>query len=307
MNIVILGGSGFLGQRLAARLLSGGHLVTAVARGTRPAGLAVPVHYLQATMDDAQALEPVLREADYLLHLAWDTTPGTSQLQPVLEASVNLMPTVRLLEQLQRQSHCALLFVSSGGAVYSGAVECPWSEQAGLGPSSYYGAAKLGAEQMLRAYHAQTGNTVLIVRPSNIYGPGQRLKRQFGVIPTIMQCLRDGQPFEVWGDGNAVRDYLYVDDFEEFVMALLGNSWRRPAFEIFNAGSGHGATVNELCSLLETVTGASLARCYRDMRAVDRRNVLLDSRKAAQRLGWQATTSLEAGVRATWDWFVTQP
>jgi UDP-glucose 4-epimerase len=148
MNSVILGGNGFLGQGLAAHLVSAGHHLTAVARGTRPPGLATPTHYLQAAMDDSQALEPVLRDADFLLHLARDTTPGTSPLQPVLEASSNLLPTLRLLEQLQRQSRCVLLFVSSGGTVYSGSAECPWAESTALGPSSYYGAAKVAAEQL---------------------------------------------------------------------------------------------------------------------------------------------------------------
>ncbi len=90
-------------------------------------------------------------------------------------------------------------------------------ESSSIAPRSYYGAAKCAVEHLFRAYHAQTGHTVLIVRPPNIYGPGQLPKRQFGIVPTLMRCAQDGTEFEIWGDGSTIRDFLYIDDFERFI------------------------------------------------------------------------------------------
>lgn len=305
-TIAIVGSAGFLGHRLAMRLARAGYRVYSIARSASQGLLPSGVHHLQATMDDMQAMAPVLARADYLLHLAWDTTPGTSQLQPVLEATNNLLPTLRLLEQLQNYPDCRLLFISSGGAIYSERSAAPWPEHAELAPRSYYGAAKLAIEHMLGAYHAQTGNNFIIIRPSNIFGPGQESRRMFGVIPTLMHCLLHNKQFDIWGDGNDLRDYLFIDDFEEFILRLLTSTADFSSYEIFNAGSGHGVSLNELCSHLEAVSGKQLARCHVSRRSVDKNDVILDSDKARHMLGWHATTSLRQGLDTTWKWFLKQ-
>ncbi len=124
MRIAVLGARGFLGQRLVRSLSRAGHQVTAVSRGPQSAELPHGVRYVQATIDDSLALEPVLSESDFAIHLAWDTTPGTSQGQPSLEVSTNLMASARLIEIMQRQPQCAMVFVSSGGAIYADSDEC---------------------------------------------------------------------------------------------------------------------------------------------------------------------------------------
>lgn len=301
MRIAILGANGFLGQRLMRSLSLAGHQVTAVSRGPESVGLPEGARYIQATIDDSVALEPILRQADFAIHLAWDTTPGTSQAQPVLEVSTNLMASARLIEIMQREPQCRLVFVSTGGAIYADSDEL-LEESSPVAPRSYYGAAKYAVEQMLRAYHAQTGHTVLVVRPPNVYGPGQVPKRQFGIVPTLMRCAQENKEFEIWGDGSTIRDYLYVHDFESFIEALLSYAWPESSFECFNAGSGGSVSINQLCAAVERVTGRSMQRCFRPARSVDARAVMLSSAKAREVLHWKACTSLEDGLRETWSW-----
>lgn len=301
MRIAILGARGFLGQRLVHSLSRAGHQVTAVSRGPESAGLPEGAEYVQATIDDSVALAPVLSEADFAIHLAWDTTPGTSQAQPALEVSTNLMASARLIEIMQRQPQCRLVFVSSGGAIYANS-DSMLEESSPVTPRSYYGAAKCAVEQMLCAYHAQTGHTVLIVRPPNIYGPGQVPKRQFGIVPTLMRCAREGTDFEIWGDGSTIRDYLYVDDFERFIKALISYGWPRSSFECFNAGSGASVSIDQLCAAVERVTGHNVHRDYQPARSVDARTVILSSAKAREVLHWKAETALDDGLRETWSW-----
>lgn len=301
MRIVILGARGFLGQRLVHSLSRAGHQITAVSRAPESTGLPEGARYVQATIDDHVALRPILSDADFAIHLAWDTTPGTSQAQPVLEVNTNLMASARLIEMMQNHPRCQLMFVSSGGAIYADS-DSMLEESSPVAPRSYYGAAKCAVEQMLHAYHTQTGHTALIVRPPNIYGPGQVPKRQFGIVPTLMRCAQYGTEFEIWGDGSTIRDYLYIDDFERFVHALLAYDWQPSTFECMNAGSGAPVSINQLCNAVERATGRQVRRAFRPARHVDPRAVMLSSAKARERLQWEPTTSLDAGLRETWSW-----
>lgn len=301
MRITVLGARGFLGHRLVHSLSRAGHEVIAVSRGPEPANLPTGTRYVQATIDDSAALEPVLATSDYAIDLAWDTTPGTSQRQPVLEVSANVLPHARLIEMLQRCERCRFVFISSGGAIYADS-NSPLDESSPIAPRSYYGATKYSVEQLLHAYHAQSGHTVLIVRPPNVYGPGQVPKRQFGIIPTLMRCALHGAEFEIWGDGETVRDYLYIDDFENFTGSLLAHNWPAASFECFNAGSGSGLSIKQLSAAVETVSGRPISVRYRSSRSVDTRSVVLAVHKARDLLHWRALIPIGEGLRNTWTW-----
>lgn len=301
MRIAVLGARGFLGQRLLHSLSRAGHEVIAVSRGPEPADLPAGTRYVQATIDDSAALEPVLAISDYAIDLAWDTTPGTSQRQPVLEVSANVLPHARLIEMLQRCERCRFVFISTGGALYAGS-DTLLDESSPLAPRSYYGAAKCAVEQMLHAYQAQTGHTALVVRPPNVYGPGQIPKRQFGIVPTLMRCAITGSEFEIWGDGEAIRDYLFIEDFERFIDSLVTRNSAETGFECFNAGGGAPLSINELCNAVERVAERRVRRRFHPPRRVDSRAVMLNAARARKLLDWEASTSIDEGLRKTWSW-----
>ncbi|MGI9237277.1 MAG: NAD-dependent epimerase/dehydratase family protein [Woeseiaceae bacterium] len=306
MKILILGATGFLGQLVTARLAKDGHELVCLVRnyviGNAQTNVTPNITYVQATLDDTKALLEHAGSADFVLHFAWDTTPGTSKGQPVVEAVNNLLPTFRFLEQLHTVSACPLVFVSSGGAVYDDALDGKATEVSPLNPKSYYGAGKVSVEMFLRAYAAQTDHPVVIVRPANVYGPGQRIKRQFAIVPTLMQAIRDGSTFTIWGTGKATRDYLYADDFAEF-FALLTRT-QHEGVNTFNVASQSSCSINDLCELLEQVSAKPLSLERLPERGVDLSGVNFDCSHAAAELGWQATTDLKAGLTKTWEWFL---
>lgn len=302
MKILALGATGFLGEHVVSRLAGEGHRIVCLVRNTADTNPGPQVEYVQATLDDAQVISENARDADFLLHFAWDTTPGSSKAQPTVETVNNLLPTFRLLELLHSTSGCQLVFVSSAGAVYDERNVACASESSPLFPKSYYGAGKLAAEMFLRAYSAQTGYPVVIARPSNVYGPGQRAKRQFAIVPTLMRAIDTGSTFKIWGTGEATRDYLYVDDFAEFFVAVTARQWR--GVHTFNVSSQRSCSVSELCSLLEKVSGKHLSLEYVPERGVDLRGLDIDSSRAREQLEWSATTDLEEGLTRTWDWFI---
>jgi UDP-glucose 4-epimerase len=302
LKILMLGATGFLGGRVTARLASEGHQIVCLVRNARKRKALPNVEYVQATLDDTQAIAENAKDADYLLHFAWDTTLGTSRGQPTIEAINNLLPTFRLLEQLHSVSNCQLVFVSSGGAVYDDTNASTVTESSALSPKSYYGAGKVAVEMFLRAYSAQTDHPVVIVRPANVYGPGQRIKRQFAIVPTLMQAMNDNSTFEVWGDGEATRDYLFIDDFAEFFSLLVAKKWA--GVNIFNLASQESCSINDLCDALQKISGNELSLEYLPERGVDLHGVSFDCTHAQSELGWRARTNLEAGLRETWEWFV---
>ena len=302
MKILLLGASGFLGQLVGTRLAGEGHDVVGLARNTAGIEPQANVTYVQATLSDAAALREHAGDADFLLHFACDTTPGTSKGQPVAEANNNLLPTFRMLEALHEVTACPLVFVSSAGAVYDDGLCGRATESAPLSPKSYYGAGKLAIEMFLRAYSAQTSNPVVIVRPANVFGPGQRVKEQFAIVPTLMTALRDGSTFEIWGSGEATRDYLYAEDFADFFVRLTAT--KPHGVRTFNVASQDSCSTNQLCELLQEISGRSLSLEYRPERGVDLRGVDFDCARARTELDWQATTGLRQGLARTWDWFL---
>jgi UDP-glucose 4-epimerase len=302
VKILILGATGFLGRLVTTRLAREGHHIVCVARKPGIQISADNIEYVQATLDDARAISENAKGADFLLHFAWDTTPGTSKGQPTIEAVNNLLPTFRMIEELQSLEGCQLIFVSSAGAVYDETASNSAQESSPLNPKSYYGAGKLAVEMFLRAYSAQTSHPVVIARPANVYGPGQLAKRQFAIVPTLMRAIRSGSTFKVWGNGEAKRDYLYTEDFAKFFVALTERQWQ--GVNVFNVASQKSHSVNDLCKLLQEVSGSRLSIEYLPERGVDLSGIEIDCSRAEAELGWKATTELEDGLTKTWEWFV---
>ncbi len=313
MKSVILGGSGFMGRRLAEHLCLKGHELVTISRSPM-AQLGDKHQHRDVTLDDRRALDQLMADTDFVFHLASDTTPGSSRLQPSLEVSNNLLPLAGLLDCLQNHSSPVLVYVSSGGAIYAASKAqddasgelTKLVENSATAPPSYYGAGKLAAEAMVQTYCHQATRPAIILRPANVYGPGQNPKSQFGIIPTLCRCLLEQRPFTLWGDGAAVRDFVYIDDFLSLCERVIETSWSENTAEIFNVGTGQGCSIATLCELLQSASGRSLDIDYQPPRGVDSGHVVLDSSRAHDLLKWSAATSLQSGLEKTWAWHLQQ-
>ena len=308
-KIVLIGASGFLGRNLAKNFRDDFEVI-GVGRSPVPAAVEreLGCEYRDLTLDDQQMKE-VLNGADFVFHLATDTTPGSSRLQPSLEGMNNLLPSLKLLETLQAVSSGHLIYLSSGGAIYGSGSETPangFSEEAAVSSPSYYGAAKLAFEAFIAAYCLQTGNAATLLRPSNIYGPGQIAKKGFGIVPTLFNCMRKNEQFTVWGDGTAIRDYLFIDDFASLCRKIVESSREIDKCQIINAGSSQGVSISKLCSTIEEITGRHLRVQYKPQRNVDISRVVLDNRRARSLFEWRPETQLETGLVQTWSWYCDQ-
>lgn len=302
-RLLILGGGGFLGTALTRRLLQDGHQVDRlVRRPVPPLGAHDRIH--PGDLADRALLSRLLGESDSVVHLASDTTPGSSIGRPVLEAQANLAPTLGLLEAMQSHPQLPLLFVSSGGTLYGNPAATPVGEDAPLQPLSYHGAGKLAIEAFLHAFHHQNGNPVCVLRPSNLYGPDQSLRDGFGLIRTMLDHVRRGTTMPLWGDGSHVRDYLFIDDMVQAINLALQHpqGWQR-----YNVGAGIGHSILDVRRLVESISGRPLTLEIRPARAGDVRCIVLDCARIGGELGWQAQTPLEQGIARTWAWLENQP
>ena len=278
-GVLLLGGTGFIGSALARRL--GQEKIAAHILGRH----------------DVNRLENVLPQCGTVIHLASATTPGSSATHPSLELG-NLALTLRLLELMQSQPETHLIFFSSGGTIYGNPDRLPVAEDAPIAPLSNHGAGKASQEAFCQAFRAQ-GHAVTILRPSNAYGPGQMPKSGFGLVRTMLECVRAGTPLEIWGDGENIRDFIYIDDTVEASMRFIDLPQDSGTY---NLGSGIGYSINQVRRIVEAMCGKELRTICRPGRGIDVRSVVLDNSRLNARLGWQPSIGLADGIARTWEW-----
>jgi UDP-glucose 4-epimerase len=300
---LILGGGGFIGGRLAARLRRSGQPLAVLGHGLADTTAAGFVQR-RGSVEDAGLLRELIEASSSVVYLASVTTPGSSAREPVLEVAGNLLPLARFLETAQDIAPRKLLFISSAGAVYGNCADAV-REDAMLRPRSFYGAGKVAAEAMLHAFAVHSGWPTTVLRPTNVYGPGQLPIKGFAIVPTVFRHLVEQSTFEIWGDGSVVRDFLFIDDLCDLIVHVLADE--ATGYFVYNTGSGTAISILELLRLCEQVTGMTLQTALRPARTVDVARAVPDTGAIVRAHGWQANTALRTGLELTWQWFRADP
>lgn len=297
-GILLIGGTGFLGTALARALATSGREVHVLARSAEP-GQRAGVSYHCGAMDEARIVTPLLQKCNTVVHLAASSTPGNLSASMLSEIEHSLLPSARLLNIMEAVTPSRLLFISSGGSLYGNPQHLPVGEQQGTSPISCHAAGKISLEAFFTTFANASNIPLAILRPSNLYGPGQALRAGFGIVRTLLEKARQGKPIEIRGDGNSVRDYLYIDDAVDACLRLIDSP---QATGPFNAGSGHGVSIATLVGLCSDTTGHSIPVIYLPAPNTDVRAIVLDSARLATETGWSPSWSLEDGLRQTWSW-----
>ncbi len=302
-RVLVIGAGGFVGSRLLQAFAERKQRVIATGRHAFVAPGADVETIIVAGRDPRDYL-PLLQGCRAVVHVASASTPGSSAAQPLLELQENLRPTFALLQALQEHPAIPLLYVSSGGTLYDPKADVDADESAMVAPRSYHGAGKIAAEHFIAAWCRQFRASATIVRPSNLYGPGQAERSGFGIVPTAFGKILRGETLHVWGDGSAERDYLYIGDFTRLCIAILEAAPARGT-RVINACSGASISLNELFGEIERVTGRQLQRSYEAARAVDMPRVEMQADRARELYGWTPDVALPEGLERTWQWFET--
>ncbi|MER8105336.1 NAD-dependent epimerase/dehydratase family protein [Kitasatospora sp. NPDC094016] len=312
-KVVVTGGGGFIGSHIVDRLCAQGHRVLVVddfSTGDR-ANLAESearwpeLSILTADVVDestAAAVEDFAPEV--LLLLAAQFSVKVSMRDPLLDAQVNVIGLVRMLEAARRSRSRKVVFASSGGTIYGPAGEdgVPIKESAGRVPSSFYGLTKSVAVDYLRLYHETYGLDYVALALGNVFGPRQTPFGEAGVVSIFAQHMLSGQTCVINGDGLQTRDYVHVSDVADaFVRAV------DQGHGLINIGKGQESSVLDIHQAVEKRTGRSLPPRFGPPLAGEVRRGCLDPSRAQAQLGWTAGTTLEDGVDSVVSWLTARP
>lgn len=303
MKALVLGGCGFIGSHLVDSLLASGHQVRVFDRS--PELFRQPlakVDYRFGNFSDTSLLAEALEGVDVVYHLISTTVPSTSNLDPVADVQSNLISTIRLLQLMVQKQIPRIVYLSSGGTVYGIPEMVPIPETHPLRPICSYGVVKVAIENYLHMFHQLHEMQYVVLRASNPYGERQGHAGVQGVIGTFMRKIKAGEPIEIWGDGNIVRDFIYVGDLAE----LSVQAGMSKVCGIFNAGSGVGCSIKEIVKDLSVVTGQVINPEFRAGRGFDVPRVVLDISKARSTFGWEPQVPLMEGVTRSWQWLSDQ-
>lgn len=293
--VCLIGGDGFIGRALRRLYASSQRPVTVVGR-TAVADMGPNESFLFSNELGEQTRASAELSGGVVIDLAYPTMPSAIATNPDV-AEEMARRHYRFATQIGAERY---LYLSSGGCVY-GRYPVAVTEQSETRPCSTYGVAKLAAEQTLLA-NRMIGTDVVIARPGNVYGIEQIPFRGQGLVATAFGAAIERRPLTIFGDGSQVRDYLFADDCAAGIDALME---RGDAGEVYNLGTGEGTSVSQLLARIATIVQEDSYRqtvVWANARSVDVESNILDSGKAKASCGWQPRTSLDDGLRATWDW-----
>lgn len=315
MKFLITGGAGFIGSHLCERLLREGHQVWAFdamtpsydpelkRRNLRDIqALAKPFEFIQGNITDRAALDEIFSSVqfDQVIHLAGEVGVRPSLAQPALYQRVNVEGTVNVLEAA-RLNGANKMIVASSASVYGVNSKSPFSESDPIFSAiSPYAASKLACEALGHVYHHIYGMDVAMLRFFTAYGPRQRPEL---VIYKFAKLISDGKPIPVYGDGTVIRDYTFIGDIVDGVMACTK---KELGFEIFNLGESEPVSLNRLIESLEKALGKQAIIDRQPMQPGDMPKTFADISKAREKLGYNPKVPFETGIKLFVDWFLKE-
>lgn len=288
MNILVLGGLGFLG-RSCVKELKKSHNVFVIDRINKNDS-----EYFCVNLSDTEKIIQIIEEnqIECILHFISTLIPSSDSSQYNIDVMENYFPTIRLLEYCS-ENYIRFVYFSSGGAVYGNQKEV-FNEHTKREPVSFYGLSKLNFENLIEYYYKTAGLNYLIIRPSNPYGFGQNLYGKQGLIAIIIGKILNNEAIEIWGDGNAVKDYIYIDDFVYYVTKLisLSDAWN----ESYNIGVGIGISVNEVLEAFRENKIQLPEIKYINSKQTDVKRMVLDCTKIQELIPYK-TKDIKEGIK----------
>ena len=312
MNFLVTGGAGFIGSHVCERLLRAGHAVWAfddlnnfyapeIKQDNLRAlqTLAKPFEFVHGDLTDRAAIDELFASArfDQVIHLAARAGVRPSLEQPALYQRVNVEGTVNVLEAARLRG-VKKMIIASSSSVYGVNSKIPFSETDPIfSPISPYAASKLACEALGHVYHQVYGMDVVMLRFFTVYGPRQRPDL---AIYKFASLISAGQPIPVFGDGSTARDYTYIEDTLEGIMACTRKEF---GYEIFNLGESQTVQLNRLIAVLEEALGRKALIHRLPAQPGDVPLTCADVSKARKQLGYEPQITIEKGIARFADWF----
>ena len=340
-KVLVTGGAGFIGSHIVDLLIKNNYKVVIVddLSSGREENINKNARFYKLNITDQKRLAEVFKQEkpDYVCHEAAQISVSFSVRDPLFDAQTNILGSLSLLQCcLMNQQAKGIVFASSGGTIYGEPEHFPISENYPFMPQSPYGISKVAVEHYLDFYQKNYNLNYVSLRYGNVYGPRQDPYGEAGVIAIFIEKMLKGEIPTINGDGEYIRDYIYVEDVAQASLLALQNMVKlsKVVREIekaktkeeekkvseaksevqakietemklngFNLGTGRGVSVNEIFSLLKEIIKFPHPAHYGSPRAGDLRKNILDCRLINEVLGWQPQFDFSEGLEKTVNWF----
>ena len=313
-KVLITGGLGFIGSNLAKRLVGEGAEVTLFDKvendSDKVKNIADKLKIVKGDNLDKQLIDDIIKEKDYIFHFAWQTDLKESMIHPGQDITRDIIGLIIMLESCRKYNKNVKIIFASSVTVAGEIEKIPAGEDVAENPLSIYEANKLAAEKYLYVYFKNYGLKTCVLRLANVFGEGQRIDNpNRGVLNFMIGRALRGEPLTVYGNGEFIRDYTYVQNYiDAFILAALSD---KTDGEFYVLGSGKGLTMNEVVHKIKEITREITGKDVlieqipfpESTHKIDKRNFIADYSKFKQATGWQPKIDFEWGLRKTIEFY----
>lgn len=302
MKALVTGGAGFIGSNLVRLLVTEGLSVTvldSLVSGYRDnINVLSGVELIVGDVRDTSIVDLAMKDVEVVFHLAASVGNTRSIEHPLVDAEINVIGTLNVLEAARRHRVRKVVFSSSAG-IFGELKTLPIKEDHSVEPDSPYGATKLCAEKLCLVYAKLHSLEAICLRYFNVFGVNQRYDEYGNVIPIFAHKLIFGQPITIFGDGEQTRDFVNVRDV---AFANLMAGLNRGVSGAFNVGSGTRITINSLLKKMKALSGLTTAVSYGPPRKGDVRDSMADISRLQSAIGFQPSVQFDDGLREYMSW-----
>jgi UDP-glucose 4-epimerase len=302
---LVLGANGFIGSHVVDLLVEAGHQVRCFDRfgnGYSAFKQHKNIQIFKGDFLNRNDLADALSGMQYVFHFISTTTPITAENDPLIDVDTNIRMSIQLFQECAAKKIKKVIFASTGGSVYGCNTGQPVPETFLPQPFSPYAIGKLTIEHYLRYFERKFGLKSVVYRISNPYGARQPLGNKQGVIPIFLQRIAANEPITILGNGSMVRDYIYVED----VARMLVGSFEKAKQEVYNLGSGQGASVNELVKIIRKTVDRKVRTKKKPKPVTFVDHIVLDTTPFQTEFKMPPKIKLEQGIQKTWKYILSR-
>jgi len=294
-KILVLGGNGFIGSNLVNELLKvEDNKIYVVARIKKNEIQSSRITYIYCDFNNLVEHTDLFRKMDCVYHLISQSYPFTTWEIPMAEVELNLLPTLKFLESIAGFVPL-VIFVSSGGTIYGNHSQIS-SETSIPKPNNPHGIIKLCIENFLLYYHTKSNMNFLIFRVSNVYGPGQEIKKGLGFINTAIEKIIANDSISIFGDGNQTRDFIFIQDVAKILTAALYSKVKN---KIYNLSYGTSTSLNKILTIISNELERPILINRHPKREFDLKLINIDNSCLINDFKNIQLTKIELGIQQT--------
>lgn len=302
---IVYGGGGFIGSHLCEELLSKGYEVTLFDKKNFSRNNILDIEnslkIIEGDFNNEIDIKNSLKGINFVFHLVSSTLPASSNENMEYDVESNLISSIKLFKQCVDLKISKVVFLSSGGTVYGIPEIIPVKENYFSNPICSYGIIKRTIEEYLFLFGKIHGLNYNVFRLSNPYGERQNPHASQGAIAVFIHKIINKETIEIWGDGEVIRDYIYIKDA---VSALSKSMEINSAESVFNLSSGSGFSLNQIIEIMKKVSGKEFTPEFKNARGIDVPVSVLDNELLKKTFGWNPMTNIDTGIRKTYNYFL---